>query len=161
VTGTPPTKTPTPTPTATPRGPTGLSCSPRSERSVELEWNNPPAPDSENWFEYLVERRVVGGDWPDGHVAAVPAPGNSYVDTNLTVGAAYEYRVRGHRPATSSFSGYSNTQACRPFTPTPGVTPPTHTPTPTDTATPEPTVTPTPTDTETPPETPPPAGSGQ
>jgi hypothetical protein len=150
-TGTPPTPTPTLTATPTPRGPTNLACTILSEQSVRLTWSNPPAPDSENWFEYWIGRRVVGGDWPDEPAAKVPAPGNSYVDDNLSAGTAYEYRVRGYRPATDTFSDYSNTVACQPFTPTPTITPlVTATPTPTNTATPAPTGTPTPTETASP-----------
>jgi hypothetical protein len=62
---------------------------------VELQWNWPsPLPWDGAITDWVVARRVPGGVWTD--LATVPA--ERFVDTGVTPGRTYEYRIRATGP---------------------------------------------------------------
>jgi hypothetical protein len=86
-----------------PPAPTHLSATPLSPGQVSVQWS---AALSSSHVAYLVERSTDGVTFTQ--VASV-ADGLNYIDTGLTAGTTYTYRVRAQGYAGTS--GYSNTAA--------------------------------------------------
>jgi alpha-tubulin suppressor-like RCC1 family protein len=68
-----------------PAAPIAFAANPLSSTSVSLAWT------ASVGHTFLLERRVIGGEW---QALPLPAGATSYVDSTLTPGTAYEYRVR-------------------------------------------------------------------
>jgi len=80
--------------------PASLVATPLSPDQVSLQWSAPPRSDH---VDYLIERSTDGVNFMQ---VPVVADGLSYIDTGLTAGTNYTYRVRAQGYAGTS--GYSN-----------------------------------------------------
>lgn len=80
--------------------PTGLSATTVSSRRINLSWTDNAA--SETGFR--VERQTNGGMWE--LIASLPADSSSFVDTSVTGGNTYRYRVQAFDSIL--LSDYSN-----------------------------------------------------
>jgi hypothetical protein len=83
--------------TTAPTTPTNLAATTASATSLSLKWT--AATDAVGVTEYLVYR--------NGTLLASRATGTTFVDTGLTPGTSYTYRVQA-RDAAGNTSGYSN-----------------------------------------------------
>lgn len=97
-----------------PDPPTELDASATSSSSIALSWTD--GADNEDGF--AVERSPAGsGSWEQ--ITSVAADVTDHTDTGLTVGAAYDYRVRAFN--SSAYSTYSNVASASTVScPTPG-----------------------------------------
>jgi len=87
-----------------PAAPANLGAIPMSANQISVEWL---APVSGSPVNYLVERSTDGVNFMQvANVATV----STYLDTGLTAGTTYTYRVRAQSYAAAT-SGYSNTAA--------------------------------------------------
>jgi hypothetical protein len=115
-----PTASVTRSPTATPMfvppaAPSDLTC--RAEIGtagwvIHLAWED----NSSLETEFHIERAVNGGVFSE--IASVPANTTTYVEGPVADGITLSYRVRGHRHANDTFSGYSNVATCTTTVPT-------------------------------------------
>jgi len=81
--------------------------------SMAVSWNdNTGAINGEQ--DFRVERRSNNGSW--SQVKIVPANTTRFVDTGLTMGTVYCYRVRAYNSA-GGYSGYSNETCGKPMDP--------------------------------------------
>jgi Fibronectin type III domain len=96
---------------------------------VNLSWT---ASSSKNVGGYDVYRQNADGTWPTTPIATTSASSTTYVDTGLTNGTTYAYRVTGLDTSTPpNQSAPSNTASATPTAPTSGpcgsaTTPPGH-----------------------------------
>ena len=97
--------------TTPPAVPTGLTATATSSTSVTLTWT--ASSDNVGVTEYLVYR--------NGSLLAARPSGTTFVDTGLTAGTSYSYRVLA-RDAAGNSSALSATAAATPPTPVPSLT---------------------------------------
>lgn len=83
-------------PATVPSAPTDLVASPIDTTSIRLTWTDVAT----NEEGYTVERWVGAGPWTP--VASLPADTTTYVDSGLTQGTTYNYRLRAFNAAGTS-----------------------------------------------------------
>ncbi|MEQ1758998.1 MAG: fibronectin type III domain-containing protein, partial [Vicinamibacterales bacterium] len=91
----------TPAPPVPPGAPTGLSATASSSTQVQLSWSDTSVTET----GFSIERAGSNGIFAE--VGTVAADGTSYLDTGLTAGTLYSYRVRAINLVSAS--AYSNT----------------------------------------------------
>jgi titin len=81
--------------------PSSLSASATTTSSILLSWTDA----SDNETAFSIERSLDGSSW--SVIASTSANATSYINSGLSAGTTYYYRVRG--AAGAAFNGYTNT----------------------------------------------------
>jgi hypothetical protein len=100
-----------PTASTVPAAPTGLVVTPVSVSQINLTWTD----NSINESSYLIERKN-GADGSDLQLGPIAADSTSYIDSALSAGVTYTYRIRATNDYnTISYSGYSGEESGKTF----------------------------------------------
>jgi hypothetical protein len=83
--------------------PTNLRTTTITGSSIRLAWND----NASNESSYLVERSLDGQTWTQ--VASLSSNITGYIDSALSCGTNYSYRVRAYRSTGNLYSSYSDT----------------------------------------------------